>query len=1208
MAAMKTGAAALAFLALIGLAAAADQVITVNPALGGNNFPVGFHDFGDVPKPAECAAGGSTKYLAATKDTVHWGYTYAGAKPAAAVQSGSTITVEMLTHQAGDAADLMLEGDKNMEEIYKWDASGMAIPFRGYTGRGDGKHIMTGPIHICGAEPGDTVKIEILDLYPRPNPKTGKTYGSQAATRWGYQFRTGLATGLAREMVTIYELVKAKSGRGLMYAAPRFKFTATQDGPNDATDDVKAVTACQPASYSVPRTHPGYNFTIQNPDLQYPAVGIIPCVNGTQTWPRIVMGGMVRPTTAPRDTSVDGKYKVPINLHIGNIGLAQPITIPYTSTTPTNTGNNLDNRRLGKGATLYVPVKVYGGLLQMGDCHTAQGDSEYDGTAIETSLTGDFKITLIKKADAPEHLKELKTPLIENENEWVVQGHTYDDYMRELYNDTASPPVLNPMSVIASKSDLDMTMMRASVNTRDFLLNKVLGKNLNEDDAISLMTTGLDFAVTQVVDQNWGIHTVIPKYVFEGETDGSKKELYVPKTFPGSSVKGKCTFKPKDYYSYPKKNWVAGGPEAKSRAGSSRRRPPPHLLSGGRSRAGAPASARVGTAARHCPCDFERTIANHGHSFALSYLFAHHARRAGARRGADAAPARKRGRNGGACAQHAPPAPQPRAPPAAQGLAPAAAMSGEGQPHEGIVVTWSATSNDSAAAGAAHAPAVAGAPSASIAPSKAALVQGGGKEAVYEWLFVGAGISGIYNLGNLPLESRAGALLIEQHDSIGGLWAKLPAWQTVQNDPLDFCTEGLTTRKKVWAAADVVHMLQQKARLMGLGPHIRLGHKLAGYEWREEGGGYWACQVERLSDGAALTLRTRRLALCTGKHAVPKIPEIPTDGSVKILHSSQIEDFSIVEGRRVAVVGAGASGLDLCVNSITHGAEGQVEWVVRTPKLFMGFPLAQLWPVALFQLIYGIGYGNWAIRCAAEKAFAGGWHGRVPVLHGPHQACLWVIPGRAFLLRNKKRLTRHVGASVSKVEAGSVHLSDGAVLESVDMLLLGTGYGTPERPAGFAPPKQFAGFLPTGAARGKLYLVGEPLLDTTGASPLVAHQLSLPFWAIDGGRAPTSDSANDGKVSAGCCGVAPGVALSEERSTPEDPRQLLNLLETVEMAAPLAREHFPFYVWRLKFIAIYLFYRLWHKTTVFYPDRIIELGLNLDEMPRESEAVTIVTK
>jgi hypothetical protein len=37
--------------------------------------------------------------------------------------------------------------------------------------------------------------------------------------------------------------------------------------------------------------------------------------------------------------------------------------VPYTSTTPSDTGNNLDNRRIGKGSTLYLPVKVPGGLL-----------------------------------------------------------------------------------------------------------------------------------------------------------------------------------------------------------------------------------------------------------------------------------------------------------------------------------------------------------------------------------------------------------------------------------------------------------------------------------------------------------------------------------------------------------------------------------------------------------------------------------------------------------------------------------------------------------------------------------------------------------------------------------------------------------------------------------------------------------------------------
>jgi len=44
------------------------------------------------------------------------------------------------------------------------------------TGSGDGVHILTGPIHVEGAEPGDVLKVEILELYPRKNPK-GESYG-----------------------------------------------------------------------------------------------------------------------------------------------------------------------------------------------------------------------------------------------------------------------------------------------------------------------------------------------------------------------------------------------------------------------------------------------------------------------------------------------------------------------------------------------------------------------------------------------------------------------------------------------------------------------------------------------------------------------------------------------------------------------------------------------------------------------------------------------------------------------------------------------------------------------------------------------------------------------------------------------------------------------------------------------------------------------
>ena len=51
------------------------------------------------------------------------------------------------------------------------------MDMRGKSGSGDGVHVMTGPIYVCGAEPGDVLQIDILDLKPRPNPSTGKTYG-----------------------------------------------------------------------------------------------------------------------------------------------------------------------------------------------------------------------------------------------------------------------------------------------------------------------------------------------------------------------------------------------------------------------------------------------------------------------------------------------------------------------------------------------------------------------------------------------------------------------------------------------------------------------------------------------------------------------------------------------------------------------------------------------------------------------------------------------------------------------------------------------------------------------------------------------------------------------------------------------------------------------------------------------------------------------
>ena len=93
--------------------------------------------------------------------------------------------------------------------------------------------MLSGPIFVEGAEPGDLLKVEILDLQPRPNPD-GKTFGSNAAAWWGFQarvpkvdgmdFTAGAFTGtptMNDELVTIYELVE-ENGRG--YAVPSYQF------------------------------------------------------------------------------------------------------------------------------------------------------------------------------------------------------------------------------------------------------------------------------------------------------------------------------------------------------------------------------------------------------------------------------------------------------------------------------------------------------------------------------------------------------------------------------------------------------------------------------------------------------------------------------------------------------------------------------------------------------------------------------------------------------------------------------------------------------------------------------------------------------------------------------------------------------------------------------------------------------------------------
>ena len=86
-----------------------------------------------------------------------------------------------------------------------------------------------------------------------------------------------------------------------------------------------------------------------------------------------------------------------------------------------------------------------------------------------------------------------------------MHGFSFPNYLAEL-----GPKA---QSEIYSKSSIDLAMRDAFRKMRHFLMTT---QGLTEDEAVSLMSVGVDFGVTQVVDGNWGVHAIVKKSLFAG--------------------------------------------------------------------------------------------------------------------------------------------------------------------------------------------------------------------------------------------------------------------------------------------------------------------------------------------------------------------------------------------------------------------------------------------------------------------------------------------------------------------------------------------------------------------------------------------------------------------------------------------------------------------------------------------------------------------
>jgi acetamidase/formamidase len=136
-------------------------------------------------------------------------------------------------------------------------------------------------------------------------------------------------------------------------------------------------------------------------------------------------------------------------------------------------GGNIDCRELTAGSVLYLPVSVPGALLSIGDGHAAQGDGEVAGTAIECGMTTELNLDLVAGRPVPGVHAE------------APSGRLTFGFSPDL--NTATCDAIEAMLT---------------------WIGQIYG--LGKAAALALASPVLDLRVTQVANESWGVHAVLP--------------------------------------------------------------------------------------------------------------------------------------------------------------------------------------------------------------------------------------------------------------------------------------------------------------------------------------------------------------------------------------------------------------------------------------------------------------------------------------------------------------------------------------------------------------------------------------------------------------------------------------------------------------------------------------------------------------------------
>ncbi|PKW25783.1 flavin-containing monooxygenase [Phycicoccus duodecadis] len=210
-------------------------------------------------------------------------------------------------------------------------------------------------------------------------------------------------------------------------------------------------------------------------------------------------------------------------------------------------------------------------------------------------------------------------------------------------------------------------------------------------------------------------------------------------------------------------------------------------------------------------------------------------------------------------------------------------------------------------------------------------------------LVVGAGLSGIDAACRLSMEGdRLSWAVLEARDATGGTW-DLFRYPGVRSDS-DMYTLGFPFRPwqgatSIAPAAEILQYLRDTADEYRVTERIHVGQRVTRLAWSSHDR-RWTVTARR-GDGEVLEHRARFVYLATGyySYASGHVVDFPgqEDFAGEVVHPQQWPEGLPVAGRRVVVIGSGATAVTLVPALVAEGAE-HVTMLQRSPSYVAALP------------------------------------------------------------------------------------------------------------------------------------------------------------------------------------------------------------------------------------------------------------------------------